>query len=225
MYQASFSLMAFGHDALKIREILVRMALSDNTPSATAILKSALALASYHRDKDHSHADRLKIAALRALAASTQGVIGADESFRHIAAGMLLCTLEVCNLSMGIPRVRTNTSSQIYQVSAASSHWLWYVCGSKKIIKSAKLDERAPTNDTTTLIGWVHYSDVLARFSLRHWQPNLLEATGFTIGAHFEPFQPAVCAEAQAGFIYSPPPSRFSNLTRHTARASSRSSA
>ncbi|KAJ4214609.1 hypothetical protein NW759_010163 [Fusarium solani] len=187
VYQASFSLMAFGHDALKIREILVRMALSDNTPSATAILKSALALASYHRDKDHSHADRLKIAALRALAASTQGVIGADESFRHIAAGMLLCTLE------------------IYQVSAASSHWLWYVCGSKKIIKSAKLDERAPTNDTTTLIGWVHYSDVLARFSLRHWQPNLLEATGFTIGAHFEPFQPAVCAEAQPAHLVGPP--------------------
>ncbi|KAM6538169.1 hypothetical protein FALCPG4_000052 [Fusarium falciforme] len=187
MYQASFSLMAFGHDALKIREILIRMALSDNSPSATAILQSTLALASYHRDKDHSQADRLKIAALRALAASTQGVIGADESFRHIAAGMLLCTLE------------------IYQISAASSHWLWYVCGSKKIIKSAKLDERTPTNDTTTLIGWVHYSDVLARFSLRHWQPNLLEATGFAIGAHFKPFQPAVCAEAQPAHLVGPP--------------------
>ncbi|RSM03261.1 hypothetical protein CDV31_010537 [Fusarium ambrosium] len=165
--------MAFGHDALKIREVLVRMALSDDTPSATAILKSALALASYHRDKDHSHADRLKIAALRALATSTQGTIGADESIRHVAAGMLLCTLE------------------IYQISAASSHWLWYVCGSKKIIKSAKLDEIAQSNDTTTLIGWVHYCDVLSRFSLRHWQPNLLEDAGSTIGAHFEPFRPA----------------------------------
>ncbi|KAI8692487.1 hypothetical protein NCS56_00005600 [Fusarium sp. Ph1] len=183
VYQASFSLMAFGHDALKIREILIRMALSDNSPSATAILQSTLALASYHRDKDHSQADRLKIAALRALAASTQGVIGADESFRHIAAGMLLCTLE------------------IYQISAASSHWLWYVCGSKKIIKSAKLDERAPTNDTTTLIGWVHYSDVLARFSLRHWQPSLFEATGFAIGAHFEPFQPAARTDDQRTMI------------------------
>lgn len=95
--------MAFGHDASKIREVLVRMALSDNSPCATAILKSALALASYHRDRDHSHADRLKIAALRALAASTQGVIGADESIRHVAAGMLLCTLEVCILCISVP--------------------------------------------------------------------------------------------------------------------------
>ncbi|RSL51877.1 hypothetical protein CEP54_011184 [Fusarium duplospermum] len=149
------------------------MALSDNTPSATAILKSALALASYHRDKDHSHADQLKIAALRALAASTKGIIGADESIRHVAAGMLLCTLE------------------IYQISAASSHWLWYVCGSKKVIKSAKLDEITQSNDITTLIGWVHYCDVLARFSLRHWQPNLLDAGGSTIGTHFEAFRPA----------------------------------
>ncbi|RSL91643.1 hypothetical protein CEP52_014216 [Fusarium oligoseptatum] len=183
------------------------MALSDDTTSATAILKSALALASYHRDKDHSHADRLKIAALRALASSTQGTIGADESIRHVAAGMLLCTLE------------------IYQISAASSHWLWYVCGSKKIIKSAKLDEIAQSNDTTTLIGWVHYCDVLSRFSLRHWQPNLLEDAGSTIGAHFEPFRPAVCAEAQACFIYTPLSLNFTNLTRGSARSSNRPSA
>ncbi|EEU43814.1 uncharacterized protein NECHADRAFT_73999 [Fusarium vanettenii 77-13-4] len=184
---ASYSLMAFGHDASKIREVLVRMALSDNSPCATAILKSALALASYHRDRDHSHADRLKIAALRALAASTQGVIGADESIRHVAAGMLLCTLE------------------IYQMSAASSHWLWYVCGSKLIIKNAKLDEITGSNDMTTLIGWVHYSDVLARFSLRHWQPDLLEGTGSPIGAHFEPFRPTVCAEVQPAHLVGPP--------------------
>ncbi|KAL2684500.1 hypothetical protein Neosp_005578 [[Neocosmospora] mangrovei] len=158
--------MAFGHDASKIREVL-----------------SALALASYHRDRDHSHADRLKISALRALAVSTQGVIGADESIRHVAAGMLLCTLE------------------IYQKSAASSHWLWYVCGSKLIIKNAKLDEITGSNDMTTLIGWVHYSDVLARFSLRHWQPDLLDATGSPVGAHFEPFRPTVCAEVQPAHL------------------------
>lgn len=94
--------MAFSHDAPKIREVLIRMALSENTPSATAILKSALALASYHRDKDHAHADRLKIAALRSLAASTQGVIGPEESIRHVGAGMLLCTLEVYTPSIGM---------------------------------------------------------------------------------------------------------------------------
>lgn len=94
--------MAFGHDALKIRDVLVRMALSDDTPSATAILKSALALSSYHRYKDHSRTDQLKIAALRALAASTKGIIGAEDSIRHVAAGMLLCTLEARNPSIGV---------------------------------------------------------------------------------------------------------------------------
>ncbi|KAF5005113.1 hypothetical protein FDECE_8433 [Fusarium decemcellulare] len=181
MHRASLSLTTFGHDAAKIPQILIRMALSDNTPSATAIFMSMLALASFHHDGLQSRVAHFRISTLRALSASTKGEVGAAESIRHVAAGMLLCTLE------------------IQQSSAESSHWLWYVCGSKKIIKTAHLDETAHDDDFTTLIGWVQYCDVLARFSLRHWQPSLIVPEG-SANITFEAFQPAVCSEAQ---VYS----------------------
>ncbi|KAF4459654.1 Arginine metabolism regulation II [Fusarium albosuccineum] len=185
LFQASLSLTTFGNDAVKIPQILIRMALSDNTPSATAIFMSMLALASFHHDGLQSRVAHFKISALRALSASTKGEVGAAESIRHVAAGMLLCTLE------------------IQQSSAESSHWLWYVCGSKKIIKTAHLDETAHDDDFTTLIGWVQYYDVLARFSLRHWQPNLIVPEGST-NITFEAFQPAVCSEAQPANLVGP---------------------
>lgn len=109
------------------------------------------------------------------LAESTHGVIGATESICHVAAGMILCTLD-CS-----------------QVSTRSSHWLWYVCGSKSIIKAAGLDEMVQDTDLTVLIGWVHYCDVLTRFSLRHWQPNLKINDGGISSIKFEPFHPRVC--------------------------------
>ena len=94
MHEASFSITRFGHNAFKIRETLIGMALV-NTPSSTAILKSALALASFHRDTPTSQTIGLKISALRALATSTGGAIGPAESMCHVAAGKILCTLEV----------------------------------------------------------------------------------------------------------------------------------
>ena len=71
------------------------MALSDVTLSSAAVLKSVIALASFHRDNTVSSIARPKAAALRALSESTQGFIGVTESACHIAAGIILCTLEV----------------------------------------------------------------------------------------------------------------------------------
>lgn len=56
---------------------------------------SALALATFLRDNELNAAARSKVSALRALAESTQGLIGVAESACHIAAGIILCTLEV----------------------------------------------------------------------------------------------------------------------------------
>ncbi|KAF4453724.1 Arginine metabolism regulation II [Fusarium albosuccineum] len=186
VHEASFSITTFGHDAFKIRETLIRMALV-NTPSSTAILKSALALASFHRDNPTSQTTGLKISALRALAASTGGTIGPAESMCHVAAGMILCTLE------------------FHQTSAVSSHWLWYVCGSKTIIKTARLDEMTQTIDFTALVGWVHYCDVMARFSLRHWKPNFNLFEGDPSNVTFEAFKPGVCADVQPANLVGPP--------------------
>lgn len=71
------------------------MALSDNTPSSTAVLRSSIALASSHRDNEVYATARSKVAALRALAKSLQGFIGVSDSACHIGAGIILSTLEV----------------------------------------------------------------------------------------------------------------------------------
>lgn len=95
IHKASHSITAFGHDALRVREILIRISLADASPSSTAVLKSALALASFHRDDALHTTSRYKVAALQKLAESTKGLIGINESACHVAAGIILCTLEV----------------------------------------------------------------------------------------------------------------------------------
>ncbi|KAF4442067.1 Arginine metabolism regulation II [Fusarium acutatum] len=105
---ASYSITSFGHDAPRVRELLIQIALSDTSPSFTAVLKSALALASFHRANSPQTTAQYKAAALRKLAESTQGRISVTDSACHIAAGMILSTLE------------------IQQNSMKSSHWLWF---------------------------------------------------------------------------------------------------
>ncbi|EMT68741.1 hypothetical protein FOC4_g10004825 [Fusarium odoratissimum] len=120
-----------------------------------SVLKSALALASFHRANPPQTTAQYKVAALRKLAGSTQGRISVTDSACHIAAGMILSTLE------------------IQQNSMKSSHWLWYACGAAKIVKTAGLDVDNLDHDTAALVGWVHYYNTLSRFSLRHWQPHI----------------------------------------------------
>jgi hypothetical protein len=74
------------------------MALVQDTPSAAAVLRSLLALSSLHRSGLHSQAAELKIGALKALGAASNGEIGTMEKMQHIAAGMLLCSLRFVSL-------------------------------------------------------------------------------------------------------------------------------
>jgi hypothetical protein len=76
--------------------MLVRMALVNNAPSTAAVLRSLLALSSLHRSGLHSQAAELKIDALKALSAASNREISAMETVQHVAAGMLLCSYEVC---------------------------------------------------------------------------------------------------------------------------------
>ncbi|KPA39051.1 arginine metabolism regulation protein ii [Fusarium langsethiae] len=175
--RASYSISTLGRYSHKIPGILTRMALSDKTPSSTAVLKSSLALASFHRDNALHATARSKVAALRALAESTQGFISVNDSACHIAAGIILCTLE------------------IQQTSTTSSHWLWYACGATKIVKTAGLDKIITDRDLTSLVGWVHYFNTMAKFSLRHWKPNFVIDPDNSNG--FDTFHPAVCSNGQ----------------------------
>lgn len=177
---ASFSLPAFGQDASIIRPAIIRMALSGSTPSATAVLKSALALASLYRDGPQNRAAVLKISALRALSTSANTNIGSAECIQHVATGMLLCSFEV------------------QQSSKTSNHWHWYICGSKDIIKTAKLEDSAHNSDFAALISWVHYYDVLGRFSLRYWQRRHSVENILNNDAQFQDFSPTVCERSRA---------------------------
>ncbi|KAF5240742.1 hypothetical protein FANTH_9411 [Fusarium anthophilum] len=172
---ASHSITSFGHDAPRVRELLIQIALSDISPSSTAVLKSSLALASFHRDDPLQTTAQYKVAALRKLAESTQGRISVTDSACHIAAGMILSTLE------------------IQQNSMKSSHWLWYACGAAKIVKIAGIDVDNLDHDTAALVGWVHYYNTLSRFSLRHWQPHVT-LDGGDAG---DSFHPVVCGNGQ----------------------------
>ncbi|OQE03170.1 hypothetical protein PENSOL_c001G05336 [Penicillium solitum] len=150
---ASCSLTTFGHDPTNVGNILIRMALVNNSPSTAAVLRSLLALSSLHRSGLQSQAAELKIAALNALSVASNREISAMETIQHVAAGMLLCSYE------------------IYQASCTSGQWRSYIIGVKSVIKASSLDTFKRDSDFNALLDWVYYHDVLSRFSLTHWHP------------------------------------------------------
>ncbi|KAF2272616.1 uncharacterized protein EI97DRAFT_406091 [Westerdykella ornata] len=150
---ASRSLPLLGDDPSQVGTLLIRMALTGNTPSATAVLYALLAVSSLHQNGIQEQAIKYKISALNKLALASRTKFGVPELLQHIAAGMLLGSFEV------------------HQASSTSGQWLCYVNGVKKV-----LDVVCPTRyhtvrdeEKSVLLKWVHYHDVLARFALRHW--------------------------------------------------------
>lgn len=79
----------------KLCQILLRMALEDESPSSKAMLNSIFALAAFIRDGNKSHTARYKLAALDYLMVSTEQGITCHTSIKHIAAGIILCIFEV----------------------------------------------------------------------------------------------------------------------------------
>jgi len=82
---------------LSIRNVLLRMATEEQSPSSVAVLKSMLALASLDRYGVQQQAIEMKLSAIQALVDSAQNLHGEKEIMRHIAAGMLLLNCEVRN--------------------------------------------------------------------------------------------------------------------------------
>jgi len=163
-FEASQSLTTFGQDPKELGKVLVRVAVVGNSPSACAVLQSLLALASLHRYGVQEQALQLKIASLRALAAASASEdLGPMEVIQHVATGMLLCSFEV------------------HQASCTSSQWTWYISGVKKVLNAASSKKfRTDSGDLSTLMDWVYYHDVLARFTLRHWKHD---PTSLTLNA------------------------------------------
>ncbi|KAH8716741.1 fungal-specific transcription factor domain-containing protein [Phaeosphaeriaceae sp. PMI808] len=150
---ASTSLPTFGHDATAVGDILVRIALGEATASATAVLQALLAFSSLHRYGLQPQAVELKIAALTSLAeGSGKPSLGPKETIQHTATGMLLCSFEV------------------HQSSCASDEWMGFLSGVETVINASSIETLLQLGpDVVVLLDWVHYHDILSRFSLLYW--------------------------------------------------------
>ncbi|RYC62012.1 hypothetical protein CHU98_g4195 [Xylaria longipes] len=140
-------------DLTGLRDLLLRLALSDHTIPSRAVLHALLALSSLHRDSFQLQAAQHKTAAVGALAASARnGVNSTTEAAQHVAANMVLCSFE------------------IYMGTDSYGHWPFYLIGAREIVKTTGLDAQMFRSDIRELILWTYYHDVLARFSLLHWR-------------------------------------------------------
>ena len=151
---ASASLATFGHEETALGNILIRISLEGKTASAAAVLQALLAFSSLHRFGLQPQAVELKIAALRSLAkGSAAASLGAKETIQHIATGMLLCSFEV------------------HQSSCSSDEWMGFLSGVETVVNASSIDTLLQLgSDVVVLLDWVHYHDVLARFSLLYWE-------------------------------------------------------
>lgn len=98
---ATSTLAIFEPDKHEILSLLVRLILSDSSPSSMAVLQSALALSSFHRHGLQADVFRFRARALRTLITSCRPGIEVPTVVQHIAASMILCHLEVCS-SLGL---------------------------------------------------------------------------------------------------------------------------
>jgi hypothetical protein len=58
---------------------------------------------------------------------------------------------------------------QVHQSSCTSGQWTWYIAGVKKLINCTTLRSACAGSELDILADWAYYHDVLARFTLRHW--------------------------------------------------------
>lgn len=152
------------------------MCLSNDSLSATALLRALLAFSSLHRYGLQEQAMELKISALNTLAVAFEGVEFDTEKIVHIAASMLLYSFEVTKLSHFLSILPSSTNSEIlnkHQIQTSTStsgDWTNYICGVKEVIKTINLKQIIEgREDIECLRDWVCYNDIMTRFTLRHW--------------------------------------------------------
>ncbi|KAK7181594.1 hypothetical protein DPSP01_011402 [Paraphaeosphaeria sporulosa] len=153
--EASRSLTTFGSDPKHLAKFLMQISQNGKSPASKAVLHSILGLSSVYRYGWNAQAMEFKISSLRALAQASETFEESVEGTHHVAAGMLLCSLEV------------------HMASCSASEWTWYVNGIKEILYS-DIPHRKCTLDVekTMLMNWVYYHDIMKVFSIRHWKPE-----------------------------------------------------
>jgi hypothetical protein len=68
------------------------------------------------------------------------------------------------------------------QTVARNSCWISYICGVKQMIEIARQYNSTNNSDISLMLGWVYYFDIMARFTIRHWRTEQVEAAAKTLG-------------------------------------------
>ncbi|CAH0051827.1 unnamed protein product [Clonostachys solani] len=139
----------FHQDFEGFRDVILRLAFSDDTPASTAVLKSLLTVSAIQRYGPSLQVDDLKLSALRALKNSSEHGIDGLAGVQQVAAQMLLCSFEV---------------------NCAAVTWPWYICGANHIITTANLPKSSNGRELNDMVDWVAYQHVMCRFGLQHWR-------------------------------------------------------
>ncbi|KAI0858796.1 fungal-specific transcription factor domain-containing protein [Xylaria cubensis] len=155
-HHASRFLATFGYDTEYACGMLMRMALADDGPSATAVLKSLLAFSYLHCYGHQAQVLKLKITAVRALTSASRSLIGAKEGVRHIGATMILCSIQ----------------------TSISDEWASYIRSVKYIIIAESLSSADRDRDFQVLADWASYHESLGKFSVVHWSRDGTDPTG-----------------------------------------------
>jgi hypothetical protein len=89
------SLPAFGIDPEKLRGVVTRLAVFDDSAPSRAVLNGLLALAVLYKSGPSRQMSTYVAAALTSLRTSAYIGIDPHQGLQHIVAGMLICSLEV----------------------------------------------------------------------------------------------------------------------------------
>ncbi|KAF7595989.1 hypothetical protein BBP40_004135 [Aspergillus hancockii] len=140
-------------DGHKLWKLLFQLSFCDDSPASMAVLRAMLSLASLYRYGYGEEPLRLKVAALNSLNASmNMHSTRPREIYQHVAVGMLLCAFE------------------IFLPSESSFQWPLYVSGAKSMLHTICDGEHPKLMEVDLLILWVHYHDILGKFTSRHWR-------------------------------------------------------
>lgn len=89
----------FDSNRVELHRVLVQLAFADDSCASKAVLHAILALSSLYRDGETSTTAEYKLASLDLLMFSLESSVSRTGAIMHIAAGVLLCNLEVRNLN------------------------------------------------------------------------------------------------------------------------------
>ncbi|KAG8163033.1 hypothetical protein KVR01_007511 [Diaporthe batatas] len=170
---AHLSLVTFGQRPSQIRDILLSMAMTQDTVSGLACLYAVLAFSSLHRYGINEQALQLKVQAIQSLSASVAGEpLTSEQATQHVAASMILGAFEILN------------------PLEASGEWLVHTWGAMDVIQTTGLRDQPCGSNAGHLLDWVQYHETISRFTMHHWRhKSLVPTTTARIGHRTQDIQ------------------------------------